>query len=220
MILTKAGFSVEKADNGKIAVEMVAGSGPGYYDAILMDTQMPVMDGYAAAKEIRSISSKALADTPILAVTANAFQENVQAAANAGMQAHIATPIDINTLIDTLKTVLKEFPALYETRAYGPGLSLLLRILFPCPWKSIRIARSLRCMRLFRSSMIRAQLFQKHFRSGNSYFCFRNRILRDVASSISSQSLCSCFLCLHSFSEQLLQRRYSFVLSENRSGCR
>ncbi len=107
MILTQMGFSVETAENGKLALDMVAASEPGYYDAVLMDIQMPVMDGYSAAKAIRALDNKALADIPILAMTANAFQEDVQAAMDAGMQAHIAKPIDVNLLTEVLRSVLK-----------------------------------------------------------------------------------------------------------------
>ncbi len=107
LILTEMGFAVETAENGKAALDMVAASEPGYYDAVLMGIQMPVMDGYAATKAIRALDNKALADIPILAMTANAFQEDVQAALDAGMQAHIAKPIDIDKLTETLQSVLK-----------------------------------------------------------------------------------------------------------------
>ena len=107
MILTQAGFTVETAENGKIAVDMVSGSEPGYYDAILMDIQMPEMDGYEATRAIRSLNNKALADIPILAMTANAFQEDVDAAKKAGMQGHIAKPVDIEVLMRTLTEVLR-----------------------------------------------------------------------------------------------------------------
>jgi Response regulators consisting of a CheY-like receiver domain and a winged-helix DNA-binding domain len=70
--------------------------------------RLPVMDGYAAAKAIRTLPDQALAGIPILAMTANAFQEDVLAAENAGMQAHIAKPIDISVLAKTLRTVLKQ----------------------------------------------------------------------------------------------------------------
>lgn len=65
------------------------------------------MDGYSAAKAIRALDNKALADIPILAMTANAFQEDVQAAMDAGMQSHIAKPIDVNLLTEVLRSVLK-----------------------------------------------------------------------------------------------------------------
>ena len=107
MILTQMGFIVEKAENGQIALDKVASSEPGYYDAVLMDIQMPVMDGYAATRAIRSLDNRKLAEVPILAMTANAFQEDVQASMDAGMQGHIAKPIDVSNLMDTLSAVLK-----------------------------------------------------------------------------------------------------------------
>lgn len=107
MILTQMGFLVETAENGRKALDKVSSSSPGYYDAILMDIQMPVMDGYAATRAIRALEDPALANIPILAMTANAFQEDVQASADAGMQGHIAKPIDVNVLTDALKSVLK-----------------------------------------------------------------------------------------------------------------
>ena len=99
---------VEKAENGKIALDMVSSSEPGYYHAVLMDIQMPVMDGYEATRAIRSLDDERLANIPILAMTANAFEEDVQAAMEAGMQAHIAKPVDVGKLMSELKAVLKE----------------------------------------------------------------------------------------------------------------
>ena len=86
---------------------MVQNSAPGHYDAILMDIQMPVMDGYEAARAIRALPDPALSDIPILAMTANAFREDVEAAERAGMQAHIAKPVDVNMLMAALRSVLK-----------------------------------------------------------------------------------------------------------------
>jgi len=106
MILNQQGFIVEEAENGQEAVDMVSKSEPGYYDAVLMDVQMPIMDGYEATRAIRALDDEALASIPILAMTANAFQEDVQAARDAGMQAHIAKPIDIDTLVKELAAVL------------------------------------------------------------------------------------------------------------------
>ena len=108
MILSQAGFTIETAENGKIALDMVASSQPGYYDAILMDIQMPVMDGYEATRAIRALEDRRLAGIPILAMTANAFKEDEQAAEQAGMQGHIAKPIDVGLLLKTLaETLLK-----------------------------------------------------------------------------------------------------------------
>ena len=107
MILTQAGFTVEKAENGRIAVDLVRDSEPGYYDAILMDIQMPEMDGYEATRAIKALDNPALAGIPVLAMTANAFKEDVEAAREAGMCAHIAKPIDVNVLMSTLRSVLQ-----------------------------------------------------------------------------------------------------------------
>ena len=106
MILSQAGFTVETAENGKAALDMVASSQPGYYDAILMDIQMPVMDGYEATQAIRALDNPALAGIPIIAMTANAFKEDEQAAEQAGMQGHIAKPIDLQKMMETIRTVL------------------------------------------------------------------------------------------------------------------
>jgi len=108
MILSQAGFTVETAENGKVAVDLVAASQPGYYDAILMDIQLPVMDGYEATRTIRRMENRQLADIPILAMTANAFKEDERAAKEAGMQAHIAKPIDVGVMMKKLTAVLLE----------------------------------------------------------------------------------------------------------------
>lgn len=105
-ILEEAGFSVEVAGNGKEAVEMLKNSVPGYYQVILMDIQMPEMNGYEATREIRRLENKELASIPILAMTANAFEEDKQEALQNGMNGHIAKPIDIQALMETLDKVL------------------------------------------------------------------------------------------------------------------
>ena len=107
LILTEFGFGLDTAENGKIAYEKVANSKPGDYDAVLMDVQMPVMNGYEATKKIRELNNKRLAQIPIIAMTANAFTEDIQAAKDAGMNSHIAKPLDIQKMIETLTEVLK-----------------------------------------------------------------------------------------------------------------
>ncbi len=106
-ILEESGFTTEVAENGAIAVEMLKKSAPGYYSLVLMDVQMPVMDGYQAAKTIRSLENPALSQIPILAMTANAFEEDRQEALKNGMNGHIAKPINIERLIKTLNQVLR-----------------------------------------------------------------------------------------------------------------
>ena len=107
ILLDQAGFLIETAENGKIALEMTAASEPGYYDVILMDIQMPVMDGYTAAQAIRALPDPGLAGIPIIAMTANAFQEDIKKAEEAGMNGHIAKPLDIPDMKATLQRVLK-----------------------------------------------------------------------------------------------------------------
>ena len=108
MILSEAGFLVDSAENGKAALDKVAASRPGYYRLILMDVQMPVMNGYEASKAIRSLPDPSLANLPIIAMTANAFSEDVQNAKDAGMDAHVAKPLDVPKMMATIEQVLKE----------------------------------------------------------------------------------------------------------------
>ncbi len=105
-ILGDAGFTTEVAENGQIAVEMLEKSEPGYYQMILMDVQMPVMNGYEATREIRALENGGLASIPILAMTANAFEEDKQRAIQCGMNGHIAKPIDVEKLFETLEEIL------------------------------------------------------------------------------------------------------------------
>jgi len=107
-LLCEAGFLVETAVNGQIAVDMVQNSAAGYYDAILMDIQMPVMNGYQASRKIRSLENKDLAEIPIIALTANAFDEDKKESLSNGMNAHIAKPLDVAVLYKTLEHVLKD----------------------------------------------------------------------------------------------------------------
>ena len=105
-ILTESGFIVEIACDGIEAVEKMKTAPAGYYDIILMDIQMPKMDGYEAAKQIRALDDKKKANTPIVAVTANAFEEDRQTALEAGMNGHLAKPYDIPAIMETLTELL------------------------------------------------------------------------------------------------------------------
>ena len=104
-ILQMTGAEVETAENGKIAVEKVEASPEGLYDLVFMDIQMPVMNGYEATAAIRSLPGEK-GKLPIVAMTANAFAEDVQLAKNTGMNGHIAKPLDMNKLNDVLKNWL------------------------------------------------------------------------------------------------------------------
>ena len=106
LILTDMGFQIDTVEDGDKAVQKLVSEGPGYYKGILMDIQMPVMDGYEAACTIRALPDKQLSEIPIIAMTANAFKEDEEAAKEAGMQGHVAKPIDIDALQKTLREVL------------------------------------------------------------------------------------------------------------------
>ena len=95
-------LQVESAENGKSAVELFVRSAPGYYDVVLMDIQMPVMDGYEATAAIRALPRQDAVRIPILALTANAFVTDVGKAKNAGMNDHITKPINLEVLFATL----------------------------------------------------------------------------------------------------------------------
>ena len=99
---------VDEAENGYIAVEKVANSKKGYYKLILMDIQMPVMNGYEAVTKIRALENKDLANIPIIAMTANAFEEDRKRAMEAGMNAHVPKPIDIDNLLGTMMNLLQK----------------------------------------------------------------------------------------------------------------
>ncbi len=105
-ILSEAGLIVEEAEDGSIAIDRLLEKGPGYYSFVLMDVQMPIMDGYTATQEIRSFENKELANIPIIAMTANAFEEDKREAMEAGMNAHVAKPIDVKQLMDAMESVL------------------------------------------------------------------------------------------------------------------
>ena len=107
-VLEEAGFSVDQAVNGQAALEKVATAAPGQYALVLMDIQMPVMDGYEATRRIRALPDPAKARIPIVAMTANAFAEDRENALAAGMNDHSAKPFDIHTLLWKLAEILKK----------------------------------------------------------------------------------------------------------------
>lgn len=106
-ILGEAGFSVERAEDGIICVDMLNKHGIGYYDLVLMDVQMPNMDGIKATTVIRQFPDKEKAEIPIIAMTANAFDEDRRRCFKAGMNGFISKPINIKKLMDTLEEILK-----------------------------------------------------------------------------------------------------------------
>lgn len=105
-ILEEAGFFVDLAENGEMAVNKVNKHSPYHYDIILMDIQMPIMDGYEATRRIRAMAEEGKGDVPIIAMTADAFFEDRQAALACGMNEHIAKPVDVESLFGILKSVL------------------------------------------------------------------------------------------------------------------
>ena len=107
-VLEEAGFVVDQAVNGQAALEKIATAAPEQYALVLMDIQMPVMDGYEATRRIRALPDPAKAQIPIVAMTANAFAEDRENALTAGMNEHIAKPFDIHTLLWKLAEILKK----------------------------------------------------------------------------------------------------------------
>jgi CheY-like chemotaxis protein len=105
-LLSMTGIAVETAENGQEAYDLFVKSDEKYYDAILMDIQMPLVDGYTAARMIRQSAHRNALNIPIVAMTANAFKEDIAAALNAGMNGHIAKPIDTETLYSMLEKIL------------------------------------------------------------------------------------------------------------------
>ena len=107
-ILNEYGFSVDTAENGREAVEIIAASKAGDYNLVLMDIQMPVMDGYEATKQIRALENRELSVIPIVAMTANAFDEDRRAAAECGMDGFISKPINMNEVLAALHSVFSK----------------------------------------------------------------------------------------------------------------
>ena len=107
-ILKEAGFVVDTAEDGAVAVQKIKQAAPGQYDLILMDIQMPNLDGYEATRQIRALPDAEKANIPIFAMTANAFEEDRQNALAAGMNGHIAKPLDVPHLLCVLADALKK----------------------------------------------------------------------------------------------------------------
>ena len=103
--LKSLGLTVDRAADGMEAVEIMSSEAGNQYDMIFMDIQMPKMDGYTATREIRTLNDSKKANIPILAMTANAFDEDRKKAIKAGMNGHIAKPIDVNVILQNLDRI-------------------------------------------------------------------------------------------------------------------
>ena len=114
-IVMARGADIEHAENGKIAVEMFEASSIGHYDGVLMDVRMPVMDGLEATAAIRKLDRPDAKTVPIIAMTANAFDEDVQLSLQAGMNAHLSKPVEPERLYQTLEELI------WEAEAARPG---------------------------------------------------------------------------------------------------
>ena len=108
MVLQSRDMTADLAENGRIAVEKFASSEPGYYSAVLMDIRMPEMDGLEATRKIREMDRPDAAGIPIIALTANAFDEDVQRSMQAGLNAHLSKPVQPDVLFETLESLIKE----------------------------------------------------------------------------------------------------------------
>ena len=106
MLLEELGFTTDEAEDGQVAVDMLLEAGPGHYDVVITDIQMPVLDGYGEARAIRQLDDPELSRIPIIAMSANAFQEDIRAAEEAGMNGYVPKPVDMGVLIDELTRVL------------------------------------------------------------------------------------------------------------------
>lgn len=116
-ILRELGFTVETAENGMIAVEKLSGSTPGDFDLVLMDVQMPVMDGRKATEAIRRLDNPELANIPIIALSANAFESDKRMSIESGMNAHLTKPMDVPLLLETIRKTMKNRH--FNTRGCG-----------------------------------------------------------------------------------------------------
>jgi signal transduction histidine kinase/CheY-like chemotaxis protein len=127
-LLVQSGFLVESAANGKIAVEKFVRGGDGHYDAILMDVQMPVMNGYEATRTIRAVEGAGGRRVPIIALSANAFESDIKDALKAGMDAHIAKPIKLPNLMKTIDGLLRRSVEAPKAELDGDVLRALARM--------------------------------------------------------------------------------------------
>ncbi len=107
MVLSMREMLAEHAENGRAAVEMFARHEEGYYDAVLMDMRMPEMDGLEATRRIRAMDRTDARTVPIIALTANAFDEDVQHSMQAGLNAHLSKPVEPEILFETLESLLR-----------------------------------------------------------------------------------------------------------------
>ena len=105
-ILEELGLTVEVAENGKVALDTISENEAGYFDVVLMDIQMPVMDGYEATKAIRRLEDREKANVPIVAMTANAFDEDKRTAFQVGMNGHLSKPVEPEKLAEQLRWTL------------------------------------------------------------------------------------------------------------------
>jgi CheY-like chemotaxis protein len=105
MLLDMYGIKASRAENGQVAVDLLASSQPGDYDLVFMDVQMPVMDGIEATKAVRALPNKQVSTIPIFATTADAFSEDVALCMDAGMNGHLAKPLDIQLVLKEIRRV-------------------------------------------------------------------------------------------------------------------
>ena len=106
-ILTEAGLQVVSVENGKLAVDYMAQCKPGFIDLVLMDIMMPMMDGYAATRAIRALDDPAIANVPIIAMTANAFDKDMHSAMKSGMNGYLSKPLDVDKVYAMMRKCLK-----------------------------------------------------------------------------------------------------------------
>ena len=105
-LLTNMGFAVETAENGKLALEKIEGSSTGDYDLILMDLQMPVMDGWKASAAIRRLQDPGLARIPIIALSANALASDLRKSKESGIDLHLPKPVDFPLLLEAIESLI------------------------------------------------------------------------------------------------------------------